>query len=436
MTTFTTGRARELVAGSDAKLTVDGVAISRSSNTITDAISGVTLNLLQAEPGTTINLDVTRDGESIRGSINDVAKAYNALVKFVSDQKAAGQPLASSPQLRAAMSTITNSILSPVVGASGLYSRPAVAGLSLQKDGTLALDAATFDAALATNYNDVLNLFQTNGTATNSEVSYGFSTEKSKPGTYAVNITTAAATAKVAGTGFSGTYVDDATADTMAITDATTGATGTIQLTNGDTTDTIVNKLNAAFAASKMNVTATANGNDIVLEGTQYGALATVKVAYTAGGADGSAQLGIAANTYAGVDVAGTIGGLPAIGSGRSLTGGSGGATDGLAIKYTGTTTGAMGTLSFMLGAGGALFLAADSVARPGDGAISSQQDALQRSITSLQTRADTVQQLLDRRRELLIKQYTAMEAAIGRIQSQGAAITNFMTALRAQGNS
>jgi flagellar hook-associated protein 2 len=436
MTTFNTGRSRELVAGTDAKVTVDGVALTRSSNTITDAISGVTLNLLQAEAGTTINLDVTRDGESIRGAVNDVAKAYNALVKFVSDQKAAGQPLASSPQLRAAMSTITNSILAPVVGAGGVYSRPAVAGLSLQKDGTLALDAATFDAALAKNYNDVLNLFQTNGTATNSEVSYGFSTDKSKPGTYAVNITTAATTAKVAGAGFSGTYVDDATPDTMAITDSTTGATGSIQLANGDTTDTIVNKLNAAFAANKMNVKATANGNDVVLESTQYGSGATVKVAYTAGGAYGSAQLGIAANTYAGIDVAGTIGGLPAIGSGRSLTGASGGDTDGLAIKYNGTTTGAMGTITFMVGAGGALFLAADSVARSGDGAIASQQDSLQRSITSLQTRADTVQQLLDRRRELLIKQYTAMEAAISRIQSQGTAITNFMTALKAQGNS
>jgi flagellar hook-associated protein 2 len=95
-----------------------------------------------------------------------------------------------------------------------------------------------------------------------------------------------------------------------------------------------------------------------------------------------------------------------------------------------------MGTINFMVGAGGALFLAADSVARPGDGAVSTQQDSLQRSITSLQTRADTVQQLLDRRRELLVKQYTAMEAAISRIQSQGAAITNFMTALKAQANS
>ena len=155
----------------------------------------MTLNLLQAEPGTTIDLTVARDGQSIRDSVNSVAKAYNALVKFMSDQHAAGQPLSNSAPLRAAMSSITNTFLSPVVGTTGDYTRPAVAGLSLQKDGTLALDAATFDAAIAKSYADVARLFQTGGSATNSEVTYGFSTEKSKPGTYAVNITTAATTA-------------------------------------------------------------------------------------------------------------------------------------------------------------------------------------------------------------------------------------------------
>jgi flagellar hook-associated protein 2 len=219
----------------------------------------------------------------------------------------------------------------------------------------------------------------------------------------------------------------------MSITDATTGATGSIQLANGDTTGTIVDKLNAMFAANKLNVAASANGNDVVIAGTQYGTAATVTVAYTAGGTDGSAQLGIAAGVYAGVDVQGTIGGLPAIGSGRSLTGATGGATDGLAIKYTGTTTGAMGTVSFMLGAAGALYFAADAIARGGDGSVATQQDALQRTITSLTTRADTVQGMLDRRKEALIKQYTAMEAAISRIQTQGTAITNFMKALQAQ---
>lgn len=436
MVTATTGRARELVAGSDAKVAIDGVALTRSSNTITDAVSGVTINLLQAEPGTTIELGVTRDGEAIRNSVNAVAKAYNALVKFVSDQRVSGQPLAGNAPLRAAMASITNTLLSPVAGATGTYSRPAVAGLSLQKDGTLALDAATFDAALATSYADVVRMFQTGGSATSSEVSYLLSTDKTQAGTYAVEITTAPATARVAGAGFSGTYADDATPDTMTITDATTGATGSVQLANGDTTEVIVNKLNALFAANKMNVVASANGTDVVLEGTQYGSAAKVTVAYTAGGADGSAQLGIAAGDYAGVDVQGTIGGLPATGSGRSLTGATGGATEGLTIRYTGTTTGAMGTITFMQGAAGALFAAADAIARSGDGAVAAQQEAIQRTITSLTTRADTVQQMLDRRRDLLIKQFTAMEATISRIQQQGVAIANFVTAMRAQANS
>jgi flagellar hook-associated protein 2 len=435
VTTSTAGRARELVAGTDAKVTIDGIALARPTNTITDAITGVTLNLLQAEPGTTVDLNIARDGDSIRDAVKAVATAYNALVKFVDDQHASGMPLSNSAPLRAAMSSLTNTLLAPVSGTSGDYTRTAVAGLSLQKNGTLALDAATFDAAITKSYADVLRLFQTNGTATNSDVTYGFSTDRTKPGTYAVNITTAASAASVTGTGFSGAYADDATADTMTITDATTGATGAIQLANGDTTEVIVDKLNAMFATNKMNVAASAVGTDIRIEGTQYGSLATVTIAYTAGGADGGAQLGLAPGVYAGVDVAGTIGGLPAIGSGRSLTGATGGATDGLAIKYTGTAAGAMGSVNFVQGAAGALFFAADAIARSGDGSVAAQQDAIQRTITSLTTRADTVQQMLDRRKELLVNQFTAMEAAIARIQTQATAITNFVKQLQSQNN-
>jgi flagellar hook-associated protein 2 len=435
MSTFVTGRARELVAGTDARVTIDGVAMRRPTNTITDAISGVTLNVLQAEAGTTVDLTVSRDGESIRGSVDNVAKAYNALVKFVADQRVSGQPLATSAPLRAALASITNTLLAPVAGATGSFTRTAIAGLALQKDGTLALDATIFDAALTRNYADVARLFQTGGTATNSEVSYGFSTDKTQAGTYGVNITAAPATASVAGAGFSGTYADDGTPDTMTITDASTNLSGSIQLANGDTTDLIVNKLNAMFAANKMNVTASMNGNDVVIAGTQYGSAAKVTVAYTAGGADGSAQLGIAAGVYGGVDVQGTIGGLAAIGYGRSLTGATGGATEGLALRYTGTAVGAMGTLTFMQGAAGALFNAADVIARSGDGAIATQQDAINRTITSLKTRADTVQQMLDRRKDGLVAQFTAMESAIARIQSQGTAITNFLNAVKAQNN-
>jgi len=433
MTTFTTGRARELVAGSDAKVTIDGVALRRSSNVITDAITGVTLNLQQAEPGTTVALSVARDGDAIRGSVNAVASAYNTLVKFVADQRVAGQPLAGSGPLRAAMSSITNTLLTTVPGASGNYTRPAVVGLSLQKDGTLALDAAVFDAAIATNFTDVTRLFQTGGTATSSDVAYVLSSDKTQAGTYNVAITAAGTTASVSGAGFSGTYADDGTADTMTITDATTGASGSVQLANGDTTETIVNKLNAMFAANKMNVSAAVNGSNVELTGGQYGSAATFTVAFTDGGSGATAQLGLAAGTYAGTDIQGTIDGVVALGSGRLLTGAVGSAAEGLQLRYTGTAAGAMGSVTFMQGAAGALFLAADAIARSGDGAVASQQEAIQRTITSLTARADTVQQMLDRRKELLLQQYTAMEAAIGRIQSQGTAVTNFIKSLQAQ---
>jgi flagellar hook-associated protein 2 len=110
--------------------------------------------------------------------------------------------------------------------------------------------------------------------------------------------------------------------------------------------------------------------------------------------------------------------------------------TDGLVIKYTGTAIGAKGTVTFMQGAAGGLFLAADAIARSGDGAIAMQQDAISRTITSLTTRADTIQGQLDRKKESLIAQFTAMEAAIAKIQTQGTAITNFITSMRAAANS
>jgi flagellar capping protein FliD len=50
-------------------------------------------------------------------------------------------------------------------------------------------------------------------------------------------------------------------------------------------------------------------------------------------------------------------------------------------------------------------------------------------------TRADTVQQQIDRRRAALLKQFTEMERAISRIQSQGTALTSFITSLNASSN-
>jgi flagellar hook-associated protein 2 len=430
----TVGRQREVVAGTDAQVRVDGVVVKRATNTISDALNGVTLNLQQAEVGSTVTLAIDRDLDALSSKVKGVADAYNNLVKFRTAQQADGKPLKNNPTLRSTIATLTSQLLSNVSGLSGTYNRAGSVGLALQSDGTLKLDDATFKSVLTSNFTDVVSLFTTSGTSTNSQLSYWSSTDKSVAGSYAVNITAAATTPVVTGSGFSGTYVDDGTADTLSISDAISGASGSISLANGDTIDTIVTKLNSLFATSKMAIAASKNGNDLVLTGSRYGVASNFTVAYTAGGADSTAQLGIAAATVSGTDVAGTIGGVAATGSGQVLTGTPpivGQPTEGLAVTYSGTATGAVGDISFTLGVGGMLFNTADVFARP-NGSIYDQQQLLEKSMNDLTVRADTIQQSIDRRRAALIKQFTAMEAAISRIQSQGSSLTSFITSLQA----
>ncbi|MBK6486378.1 MAG: flagellar filament capping protein FliD [Gemmatimonadetes bacterium] len=429
----TVGRQREVVAGSDSLVRVDGVVVQRSGNTISDALNGVTLNLLQAEVGTTVTLNVNRDADALSTKVKAVADAYNALVKFRAEQQAEGKPLKGNPTLRTSIASLTSQLLSNVGGITGSLNRPGAVGLALQTDGSLKLDESLFKASLASNFADVVSLFTTTGTSANSQLSYWTSTGKTVPGTYAVDITAAATTPTTTGTGFSGVYADDGTPDTLDITDAISGATGSISLANGDSTDTIVGKLNAMFATSKMALTATKNGNELVITGSRYGSASTFTVAYTAGGTDGSAQLGIAAGTFAGTDVAGTIGGVTATGSGQVLTALPpivGNPLDGLAVTYTGSATGAIGDITFSLGVGGMLYNASDVFARP-DGTIFEQQQRIEKSITDLKTRADTLTQQIERRRVALVRQFTEMERAISRIQSQGSAITGYINALQ-----
>lgn len=382
-----------------------------------------------------MTLAVDRDSDAVSANVKALSTAYNDLIKFRSDQSREGAPLRGNPTVRSSIASFTSTLLSTISAGSGTFTRAGAVGLALQADGSLALDDSVFKSALRTNFSDIVALFGTGGTSTNSALTYYTSSNKTQPGTYAVNITAAATTPSQAGSGFSGTYADDGTADTMSITDSTTGATGSISMANGDTIDTVVTRLNAMFASSQMALSASKNGNELVITGSRYGTGANFTVAYTGGGTDNTAQLGFAAGTYAGTDVAGTIGGELAVGSGQTLTAQPllvGTAPDGLSVNYTGSATGAVGDLTFALGVSGLLFNNADLVTAP-SGGIDNQQVSLNQSITDLKSRADTVQKAMDAKRAALIRQFTVMESAISRIQAQAASLTSYINQLNAR---
>lgn len=145
-------------AATDATLTIDGTySITRSSNTISDAISGVTLELQSADPGTTHTLGVSRDTEAVGKAAQGFVDAYNNLRKTVTDLR--GGALEADSTLLSIENQLRGVLNSPPSGGGGSYSYLAEVGVSIQKNGDMALDQDRFDQALADDFNGVAELF-------------------------------------------------------------------------------------------------------------------------------------------------------------------------------------------------------------------------------------------------------------------------------------
>jgi flagellar hook-associated protein 2 len=179
-----------------------------------------------------------------------------------------------------------------------------------------------------------------------------------------------------------------------------------------------------------MNLSATTSGGAVKITSSDYGTTGGFTIAYTPGTGDGTAQLGLAASSHVGLNVAGTINGLAATGVGRQLTGAVGSTVEGLQVSYTGSTARAAGTVAYSLGMGGMLYNVATEIARDLDGSAfklatlaSTQADALSGRIASAQDR-------LAQRRAQLIKQFTAMEGAITRATSLSTSLTSMVSGL------
>ena len=424
----TTGRLREVSTGSDARLRVDGVLMTRASNSVTDAIGGVTLALQQAEVGTTVNVDVTRNTDGALTAVKNLASAYNDLMQFVRTNTASTGALAFNGSLKASAGSFTRALLTDVVGAS--MARPTLAGLSLDKTGKLTVDAGVFTAAIKSDPGGVKALFALSGTVSGAGLEYIGSGDSTKAGSHDVSVTTLATVASITGSGATFPYADGGTVRRLNIADASSGIADSVVLASGDDATSISAKLNTLFQSKSMRLSASVSNGQLKIDGTRYGAAAAFTLGYDAGDVSSATQLGLAPGAYSGTDMVGTIDGTAAVGIGQTLTGGTGSAGDGLIIRYTGAATGAVGSASIAVGVGATFARYTAAITRVGDGTVAANVTALDRSVARLQTRGDTIAGRLDRRKQGLLKQFADMERAMSRIQAQGARIGATLNAL------
>ena len=151
----------ELQAAQDASLTVDGISATRSSNTISDLIEGMTLYLNKAGSA---DITVTNDIQSVRNSIEEFVNSYNDLMSYINDQFSYNESsqgvLMGDSTLRLVRSSIRDIVIGRIEGLSGDISALSQIGITTDiSDGTLTIDETKLNDALNTKLADVEEFF-------------------------------------------------------------------------------------------------------------------------------------------------------------------------------------------------------------------------------------------------------------------------------------
>jgi flagellar hook-associated protein 2 len=424
----------QTLAAQNAALTVDGLSVSKASNNISDVIAGVTLNLAKETGATPVTLTIARDTSNVQTQAQSFVSAYNALAKTLKTLTGynattqTGGTLQGDPTARN-VDTAVRAVFSTALIGAGAYTSLSQLGIGFQVDGTLAVDAAKLQAAVAANPLDVAGAFAQAGRATDGLVSYSAATSSTKPGSYAVTVTQVATRGASVGAGASagvaGLTINGGN-NTLEV--ALNGVTATVTLDSGvyATAEALAlhvqSKINSAgaFTAVGSAVTVTATAGVITLTSNLYGSTSGVSVT---GGNGASNLMDTAPVNATGVNVAGTINGVAATGSGQTLTGAVGNDASGLQLLVSGGGTGTRGTVNFSRGYAYQLNQLADQFVGV-SGTISSRTTGINASIKDIGKQRDRLNTQL----ATIEKRYRAQFTALDRMMSSMNATSTYLS--------
>jgi flagellar hook-associated protein 2 len=425
--TATGGNGKNLTqvqTAQDAKLEIDGIAISKPSNTITDAIEGVTLNLLESNPGSTTTLNVARDGASIKTSVEAFVKAFNTVNQTLSDLSSynAGTKKGAILQGDSAALSIQSWLRSTVTGAVGSASEQAGSlaslsqiGVSFQKNGSLAVDAAKLQAAIDGNFEQISGLFMASAKPTDSFISYEGASDKTTAGRYSVAVTQLATQGVLTGSQVAGLAISTGINDRVDITADGILASVTLSAGTYASADALAAELqsklngNALLAEAGIEVAVAQSGGVLSIMSARYGSASGITLS---GGNGGSDLFGTSPVSTAGLDVAGSIGGVAATGSGRILTAATGSHAEGLRLAVEGGAPGGRGSVDFSRGYADQLSRLVEDLLAD-DGLIAARVDGINASIKDIDRRQEDFMRRLNAVEARYRRQFSALDAML-----------------------
>ncbi|MFI4941027.1 MAG: flagellar filament capping protein FliD, partial [Burkholderiales bacterium] len=422
------------VNAQNSALTINGIPITSANNTVSGAIQGVTLNLSQV--GTT-SVAIGKNSTSVQSAVSALVTAYNTLnstlnaaTAYNATTQTAG-PLIGDSGIQTIRAQLRQLIGTPVAGASQNLNSLGQLGITFQNDGSMSLNTSTLQSALTNNFSSVGALFSAIGTTSDSLVGFNTSTAATQPGTYAVDITQLATQGTEVGSAAPGLTITGGSNDQLSL--LIDGVNTSVTLTAGTYTQT---SLAAEIQTAINGSTAISNeGSSVVVTVNSSGALSITSQRYgsassvSLGGDAASTLLGSAPTSTAGLDVAGTIGGNPAVGSGKILTGTAGSPTAGMALSINGGTTGSRGTVTFSQGYAYQLNTLLTSFLGS-SGPLTVESNSLNNNITSINAQIATLNITLAAQQANYLAEFTALDTTMAQMNATQTFLTQQLSSL------
>ena len=420
----------ETQAAVDAQFTVNGISLTKSSNTVSDVISGITFTL-RATTAAPVEVTVETDTDAAIAGLKELIDAYNEVASFANSQarynaetKQAGI-LAGDATLRNTILKIQDALTRQITSSFTGLRYVGEVGLRFNTDGSMSLDETKLRSALESDLTGVAALFLGDGAAGTAEnislsdprVTYNSKTAATQAGTYAVEITGLAQPASAVGGQTISSLAQD---ETLTITYGAVQTT--VDLLSGDSLTTVLDKINAALAGNGVAAAASDDGTGrIMVTTTGYGSSEAITVVSNVDNIAGSTGFGTTPTTATGTDIAGSINGNAAIGSGFTLTGASGNPEEGLGLTIAQSATGGYGTVTFTPATAGeesdgilvGLRTMLKSVTDPLSGPIHRTTDAFNNTIKNLDQQISKYEDRLEVRRQQLLQEYTRADQAL-----------------------
>jgi flagellar hook-associated protein 2 len=418
-----------LAEARDAVLSVDGIRVSRTSNSFSDVVDGLSFTALSVGKATA----TVEDGRGLlnaeivqfQNAYNSVVQTLNQLTAYDTESKQA-QALFGESSIRGLRGSLASIITTPVGGLTGEYRTLASLGMTLNPDGTLKFSQTKMNEAFDKDINAVMRIFARMGSSGSNMVQLEEASSSLRDGSYRVAITRAASQATVnANQALVGALADD-----ELLTFTVGEKTFFVNLTAGQNIDQAVAAINGTLTSEGAGLTATHENGRLSIKATEYGSDYSFAVRSSKDGAL-SSQLGLGTSdiSVVGEDVAGTINGVAGTGKGQFLSGVAQTSTDGLKLRVTATEA-METTLTYASGVADRMNNILEGYLNIENGFLKVKRDGLASSIENLNKQITRIEGRVNSEAERLRAQFRNLESIMAQYQNIGDYLSRTLSTL------